>query len=203
MTDISATLKERGNRYGDFDEHSRITQNLKAAMADSPNWADLPFNMKESLEMVAHKIGRILNGDPFFHDSWHDINGYVKLVADTLLTKEKTTNDATEPAPSVRVPYSGNPNQYLYLGTLSLSRGEQLAAHAAESGESVKGMGASDPMVPRGLLDVQADVCSCDPSIIEGSRFIHGFIDGTEYWFVPDREDGRVVRYHNPSPSGY
>jgi hypothetical protein len=40
--------------------------------------------MREALEMVAHKIGRILNGDPKYHDSWHDIIGYTKLVADRL-----------------------------------------------------------------------------------------------------------------------
>ena len=27
---------------------------------------------------------RILNGDPNYHDSWHDIIGYTKLVADEL-----------------------------------------------------------------------------------------------------------------------
>lgn len=82
--DINTTLEERGNRYGSFEEHARITQNIKAAMADSPNWANLPPGMKEALEMVAHKAGRILNGDPMYHDSWHDIIGYTKLVADTL-----------------------------------------------------------------------------------------------------------------------
>lgn len=82
---IEETLKERGNRYGSFQEHARITQNLKEAMQDSPNWANLRCDQKEALEMVAHKIGRILNGDPNFHDSWHDCNGYIKLVADTLI----------------------------------------------------------------------------------------------------------------------
>jgi len=82
---IDATLSERGSRYGDFGEHARITQNIKAAMRDSPNWKALPDNMKESLEMAAHKMGRILNGDPNYHDSWHDIIGYTKLVADSLL----------------------------------------------------------------------------------------------------------------------
>lgn len=53
-------------------------------MVDSPNWAALPPDMKEALEMVAHKAGRILNGDPDYHDSWHDIIGYTKLVADRL-----------------------------------------------------------------------------------------------------------------------
>lgn len=82
--DIAATLEERGNRYGSFDEHARITQSLKRAMADSPNWAKLTDAQRESLEMVAHKMGRILNGDPNYHDSWHDMIGYTKLVADTL-----------------------------------------------------------------------------------------------------------------------
>lgn len=81
---IEATLAERGANYGKFSEHARITQNIKNAMKDSPNWETLPPNMKECLEMIAHKTGRILNGDPNFHDSWHDIVGYTKLVADNL-----------------------------------------------------------------------------------------------------------------------
>lgn len=81
---IEATLAERGSRYGEFPEHARITQNLKEAMADSPNWGKLSDAMKESLEMVAHKIGRILNGDPMYKDSWVDIEGYVHLISQTL-----------------------------------------------------------------------------------------------------------------------
>ena len=83
--DISQTLEERGTRYGSYESHARITQRIKEAMADSPNWQNLDHDMKETLEMVAHKIGRILNGDPFYHDSWHDIIGYTKLVADRLV----------------------------------------------------------------------------------------------------------------------
>lgn len=81
---IDQTLAERGSRYGSFAEHARITQAIKAAMADSPNWAKLDADMREALEMLAHKAGRILNGDPAYHDSWHDIIGYTKLVADRL-----------------------------------------------------------------------------------------------------------------------
>lgn len=82
---VATTLAERGARYGNYAEHARITQAIKSAMADSPNWPILAADQRETLEMVAHKIGRILNGDPDFHDSWHDINGYVRLVADRLL----------------------------------------------------------------------------------------------------------------------
>lgn len=87
-TDISATLEQRGNRYGEYPEHARITQNIKKAMQDSPNWQALSDDKKEALEMVAHKIGRILNGDPEYHDSWHDIEGYVRLVSDRLTERQ-------------------------------------------------------------------------------------------------------------------
>lgn len=87
LDSIDNTLAQRGSRYGDFEEHARITQAIKSAMVDSINWPLLGDNQKECLEMVAHKIGRILNGDPDYHDSWHDIIGYVRLVEKTLKPK--------------------------------------------------------------------------------------------------------------------
>lgn len=87
-TDISATLAERGSRYGEYVSHARITQDLKKVMQAEPKWATLQAHQKETLEMIAHKIGRILNGDPNYHDSWHDIVGYAKLTADELLPKK-------------------------------------------------------------------------------------------------------------------
>lgn len=84
MSDIASTLEARGKRYGSFTGHAAITQGLKRAMERSPNWENLADDQREALEMIAHKIGRILNGDPSYHDSWHDIVGYAKLVADRL-----------------------------------------------------------------------------------------------------------------------
>ncbi len=86
---IEKTLEERGNRYGEFKEHARITQNIKGAMADSPNWTTLSDDKKECLEMIAHKVGRILNGDPEYGDNFIDIQGYSKLVADTLKAEDE------------------------------------------------------------------------------------------------------------------
>ncbi len=80
MTDIETTLYERGQRYGSFDEHAAITQELKIVMQGAPSWVLLSAAQKESLEMIAHKIGRILNGDPNYVDSWHDIAGYATLI---------------------------------------------------------------------------------------------------------------------------
>jgi hypothetical protein len=87
MSTIDTTLAERGTRYGEYVEHARITQGLKTVMIKTPKWGSLEPHQKETLEMIAHKIGRILNGDPNYHDSWHDIVGYAKLTADELLPK--------------------------------------------------------------------------------------------------------------------
>lgn len=81
---VDQILAQRGERYGLFAEHARITQNIKGAMADSPNWAGLSVDKKECLEMLAHKMGRILNGDPDYRDSWDDIAGYSTLVSKNL-----------------------------------------------------------------------------------------------------------------------
>lgn len=84
--DMNALLTERGQRYGDFFTHAVITQNLK----DEINvWLEkkklkLASDQHEALEMICHKIGRIINGDPDYADSWRDIAGYALLVADRL-----------------------------------------------------------------------------------------------------------------------
>jgi len=85
---IDNTLAQRGTRYGGFVGHARITQGIKKEMIMSPNWELLTDDKREALEMIAHKIGRILNGDPDYHDSWHDIIGYTRLVEQTLTPVE-------------------------------------------------------------------------------------------------------------------
>jgi hypothetical protein len=86
MPDLNRTLNERENRYGIFTEHARITQELKQVMFEfcGKRWLELDPDQREALEMIAHKLGRILNGDPNYADSWHDIAGYAQLVADRL-----------------------------------------------------------------------------------------------------------------------
>lgn len=81
---VDATLTERGNRYGKFKDHAELSQKLKEAMYCADGWEYLSADMREALEMIQHKIARILNGDPTYADSWHDIAGYAKLVDDRL-----------------------------------------------------------------------------------------------------------------------
>ena len=89
MSNIDATLQERGSRYGEFEDHAAVTQGIKQAMQDSKNWDSLEYDMVEALEMVAHKIGRILNGDPSYIDSWTDIIGYTRLVEKRLIAQNE------------------------------------------------------------------------------------------------------------------
>ena len=93
--DIKEVLEERGKRYGEFTDHAFITQSIKRAMKNFSNWKHLSDDMKEALEMIAHKIGRILNGDPEYIDSWTDIVGYAKLVEIDLIKKEARKDEHT------------------------------------------------------------------------------------------------------------
>jgi len=85
-SDVSTTLAERGNRYGEFKGHAEVTQRLKAVVETelAIRGRLLACDQQEALDMIFHKIGRIVNGDPNYADSWHDIAGYAKLVDDRL-----------------------------------------------------------------------------------------------------------------------
>ena len=84
LADIRTTLNERGTRYGPFKGHADVTQQLKRVIFGFRPGLRLEPDQREALEMIAHKIGRIVNGDPDYADSWVDIAGYAQLVADRL-----------------------------------------------------------------------------------------------------------------------
>ena len=84
--DITALLEERGARYGKFIDHAWVTQNLKDVIKHQAkkNKEALNADQREALDMICHKVGRIVCGDPDYVDSWRDIAGYALLVADRL-----------------------------------------------------------------------------------------------------------------------
>lgn len=77
-------IAERGTRYGKFKDGADIMQSLKDTMRDVGGWNNLTASQKEALDMIQHKIGRILNGDPTYDDSWKDIAGYATLIVNEL-----------------------------------------------------------------------------------------------------------------------
>jgi hypothetical protein len=80
---VKKILDQRKKTHGDFNTHAVISQQIKSVMAQH-GVHELDPNQIEALEMIAHKIARILNGDPTYADSWVDIAGYAKRVADRL-----------------------------------------------------------------------------------------------------------------------
>lgn len=84
---VDSILEERGARYGKFIDHATIAQKLKQAVqnhrAQRQSFALAP-DQQEAIDMILHKIARIVNGDPDYVDSWSDIAGYAQLVADRL-----------------------------------------------------------------------------------------------------------------------
>lgn len=82
--EIDDTVTQRGERYGLFADGAVIMQDLKAVMRATPGWERLTPSQREALEMIQHKIGRVLNGDPMYDDSWRDISGYATLILNEL-----------------------------------------------------------------------------------------------------------------------
>jgi hypothetical protein len=83
---IEQVLQERGARYGSFDTHAEITQDFKRVLdkhlkINGKEWPDI---LKEAADMIFHKLGRAVNGDPLYADTWVDIAGYAQLVAQHL-----------------------------------------------------------------------------------------------------------------------
>ena len=87
---INETLAERGKRYGKLTGHANVTQELKRVVFNAleGRQKELEDDQREALDMIFHKIGRIINGDPDYADSWHDIAGYAQLVEDRLNQQE-------------------------------------------------------------------------------------------------------------------
>ncbi|CAB4150722.1 hypothetical protein UFOVP577_27 [uncultured Caudovirales phage] len=93
MNDIKDILDERGTRYGEFENHAVISQGLKSVLFSFNERLKLEADQREALEMIAHKLARIVNGDPDYADSWIDIAGYAQLVAkrlEKMQPKERT-----------------------------------------------------------------------------------------------------------------
>jgi hypothetical protein len=82
--DTAALLAERGSTHGEFTEHARATQGMMRVLMAERRWEVLSDIQREALHMLAHKMGRIVTGNPDHLDHWDDICGYARLVSDRL-----------------------------------------------------------------------------------------------------------------------
>ena len=80
IKNVTETLEQRENRYGEYVHVAATAQDLKDILRRGHSWDVMEAYMQESLDLIANKLARIANGDPFYDDSWHDVGGYAKLV---------------------------------------------------------------------------------------------------------------------------
>ena len=95
MPDVKDTLADREKIYGDFLYVATTAQNLKDDMRHTRGWNALSMAKQEALDMIATKIGRILNEGANHADNWHDIAGYATLIERDMPIR-LTPNNARE-----------------------------------------------------------------------------------------------------------
>ena len=88
---IDAILDDRGSRYGNYLEQTKITNALLRVIDGSlrDRGKSLQPDQADALNMIVVKISRIINGDPDYADNWRDIAGYATLVAERLEGKNR------------------------------------------------------------------------------------------------------------------
>jgi len=85
-------INERSKIYGDFRDIAGASQKIKDLYYLN-NAEEFDPAINEAFDMIAHKLGRIINGGSRYIDNWRDIAGYAQLVVDYL---EKEAKDAVD-----------------------------------------------------------------------------------------------------------
>lgn len=67
---------------------ARITKGIKDHLLTGKSYEKLSNEQKLSLDMIANKMARAVNGDVNYIDNYADICGYSQLVVDSLKSIE-------------------------------------------------------------------------------------------------------------------
>lgn len=86
MDQLNKVLEERGNDYGDFELMAKASGELRQVMASSG--CEYSAAQQEAINMICHKLARLIFGNPNKQDTWLDIAGYATLIVN-ILEKEK------------------------------------------------------------------------------------------------------------------
>jgi hypothetical protein len=88
--DVRGILNERNATHGDYTNHAACAQDLKqvlylhVAARYKRGQERLTPAQQEAIDMILHKIARIVAGDNEHRDHWDDIAGYATLAADRV-----------------------------------------------------------------------------------------------------------------------
>lgn len=77
--ELNEVLEERKKTHGDWKQQSRLSQVLKGIIRQSEYYSKLSLPQCEALDMILHKVSRIVEGNPNEKDHWLDIAGYATL----------------------------------------------------------------------------------------------------------------------------
>ncbi|MCK3654275.1 hypothetical protein A4G19_15800 [Pasteurellaceae bacterium Macca] len=89
---ITETLNQRGKNYGNFNQLAFINRKLDNVIDE--HGTHLDATQRKALEMILHKVSRILNGNAHYADNWVDIAGYAHLGG--RLYEEETTAETVD-----------------------------------------------------------------------------------------------------------
>lgn len=86
--DLDQTLAQRGSHYGNWGKQGTIAAQLKRVVrsvldkdSTAPTRRTLMSAEQESIDMILHKISRLVCGDPAAQDdTWRDIAGYAEIA---------------------------------------------------------------------------------------------------------------------------
>ena len=83
---VNTLLQERALQYGTFASLAKTAQEFKSVLYRELGSRNkrLADDQSEALDMIMTKIARVINGDANHVDTWNDIAGYAKLVAERL-----------------------------------------------------------------------------------------------------------------------
>ena len=108
---IQNTLQTRAMSHGDFRHVAATSQNLKRVLNSTSIWRELEPWQQEAMEQISMKLARIMSGNSFDIDHWHDIAGYASLVVREIERRDvemqletglRRSDDASKQLPKIQ-----------------------------------------------------------------------------------------------------
>lgn len=84
---VEDTLKQRNNVHGNYARSAGVKDKVLEEFSKTDNWKKLGAEGRQTVRMIVEKLGRVMYGDCFFPDHWHDIAGYATLMEGVCLNR--------------------------------------------------------------------------------------------------------------------
>lgn len=91
-SEIEQLLVERGKTHGPFPVFAGLAQELKMLVHLYGSYK-LDQEKKEAMDMILHKIARIVTGDSSVKDHWDDLAGYATLGSKSIRSPTQGVTD--------------------------------------------------------------------------------------------------------------